>query len=38
MQGLSEITGALGALASMAPGEQDEEEDMGEEGQMEDAK
>lgn len=40
MQGLNEITGALGALAQMggvAGGSQDDD-DLGEENQMEDAK
>ena len=39
MQGLSEITGAIGALASMQGGRGgDSDEDLGEENQMEDAK
>ena len=39
MQGLSEITGALGALAQMGGAiTASQEEDLGEENQMEDAK
>ncbi len=38
MQGLSEITGALGALAQLPGGGAEGDEEFGEENQMEDAK